>query len=351
MIVDIALLPEALTDISSKRLAHVSAVAQRSVVETMRAHGILAFATAEEATELLRFVRQASLLSQAERGKWEELLITMQRQGRFEVLPNPDQRRLAEITVRDQLLPFGQPGQETVLVIGSNQFEALFPGNVDGFETEGMGVSVARGGALSEVTSIGTKRALAIAGQHPKGYNREVLWTELFGAIAHRSKEIVVLDRYLFKEVANRDSGYRRNHQPEHLTWLLTKIAEVAKTGTHVRLIGGFGDRSDVPTTAAEVLQVVLRQSEGSLGKIAEIAVDLVNWADEIQLPHARHVRFGRLGFSIEDGFDRLSSPNLWHEDGITWRYHWGDDSINGMVSRESRVRQARTATHHAWPD
>ncbi|TFD27757.1 hypothetical protein E3T27_04675 [Cryobacterium lyxosi] len=341
---DIAIVPSALTDLAFSRLKRSSVAAQRTVRETLLAHGSLVFASDAEIGEFIAAIKKSPLLLSPERDRWLNFLTLLNQQKRL--LPNflPSGFKLCDLNSESDLAGLNGTG-EKVLVLSEDQFDRVFPNNPDAVEEIRAEISATTSGGLGEVSVIDSKRALAVAGAHAQGTDREHVWNELFAPLARRSKGVSVLDRYMFSELARRDSGIHSRYPPEHLIWLLNHLAATSPVGTRVRLVGGFGDERRVPEEATQLLDLILRQWNASPGGIIELEVTLANWRVNTDLPHNRHIRFGSLGYTLAEGLDRLRSPRLWDEDGLNWTYKWDFESTQMLANRETRVEQSSTVS------
>ena len=128
---------------------------------------------------------------------------------------------------------------------------------------------------------------------------------------------------------------------------MLDAIKATAPLGARVKLYAGIGEKNDplAPATARDVMALVHRHWESSPGNIVELEVLVANWSINKRLPHGRHIRFDGLGFSLDEGFDRLRVPSLWDEHGFHWKYIWRESSVQGMKDDEAHVAKASTAT------
>lgn len=342
MIVDIALVPDALTDVAASRLSRASWVAQRQLFDTLRAHGALIL-TSEEITDLVSFIRDSPSFTDNERARWRELLLFLRQRERLVVVSARPGMKLSEVTGMEDLARFGTPEAGTVLVLDSDHFDRLFPANSAGVARPSPQISVATPVTLGEVESIDQSRSLAVRGSHPHGHERELVWGDLFAPIVRRSSHLTVVDGYLFAQIARRDDGYLSRDTAEHVGWLLNHVATTAPLGTRVRLMSAFDeDRTLVPRQAAQVLEMVLRHWVGEPGSIVELEVVMASRRD---FPHNRHIRLGGLGFVLHEGLDRLRSPHLWDTDGFNWEYKWTESGLEELRARELRVETASSVS------
>ena len=348
MIVDIALSPHSIDELSAHRLARAAIAAQTNVFETMRSHGALVFAGPDE---LLAFrgALDSSLLSETEKKRWRELILHLMSQGRVRVSSDVHPMKLDEIHTEDELSDFAAAGGESILVLQSTQFDALFPNNEAGLVDIPGSVSAAVVPALAHTLPMARQRTLALSGCHPFGTPRDDVWNEIFDPLAKRSKHIVVTDAYLFKEVARRAAG-RRGYgaSVEHLSWLLTKIASRGRPGTRVTLVATHsipdGQSSVVPGDAAQVADMLQTQWTSLPGAIVELSIVLAPFrGSQLSFPHNRHIRFDMLGFNLSEGLDRLRDTNVRDPDGFNWEYKFDTQSIDALKAREQRVRNERS--------
>lgn len=337
MIVDVVVEPTALLELSAGHLARGALPAQALFIETIKAHGAFLFSSEADLVELAMFASKSTQLNANERKRFSDLLLFMKERKRL--ILDAGLRVGYEQVIDAAILKSVPLGDDLVMVLGTEHFDRAFPDNEEGVATE-SGVSASLASTLTAVSSVMAKRTLAVTNKHPSGYSREAVWLELFAPIARHSRDVTIVDSYLFGEMAARKKGNRNAAQQEHVAWLLSKLASTAKLGTRVKLIGGYDEL--VPSDANEVMSMVLSQWKDEPRSIVELKVVMASRHD---LPHGRHLRFGGLAFGLDEGFDRLRRPALWDVDGLNWKYLWSDAAINDLRERETRIERRPSAS------
>jgi len=345
LIVDVALVPGALVELSFGRLARAALGAQNRAIDAILGHGSLVFASAEELQDLVRLIGDSTLFRSDESNRWREMLIMLRSQHRITNQNLVISHKLKDVESLSDLSDFLSSKGETVLVLPEAQFDHLFPAEQIMATVDQMNSAVIAN-TLSEASSIKRLRDRAIIGSYPHGYGRDSVWTELFEPLARRGKEIVIFDRYLFARLAVRDRNRGDRRAPEHLVWLLDKIRSSAPLGTVVKLYGGYGEVNHplVPSSAEDVAALVLRNWTSTPGPVVELEVHIANWTVDRSMPHSRHIRFNDLGFTLDEGFDRLADPTVWDQHGFHWKYLWLNASIQALKDEERYLSKASSA-------
>jgi hypothetical protein len=344
VIVDVALVPDSLAELSFSRLNKAALVAQTSCIKALLAHGALVFSSSDEIRDLVHLVGDPSLFSPEEGKRWKEMLLTLRAQGRITDRQVVGQR-LKDVGRITELSEFLSHQGENVFVLPEPQFDRLFTSQAMMATVDQMN-TVAVASTFAESDAVKRYRDRAEIESHPYEYSRDLIWDELFDSLCRRSKEIVIFDQYLLGRLAKRDLERGHLKPPEHLVWLLDKLRSNAPLGTVVKLYGGYGDARNplVPSSAEGAMNLIMRHWVSSPGRIVELHVHIARWTP--RLPHARHIRFNDLGFYLDAGLDRLASPTVWDEGGFPWKYAWREPAVEAMKNDELRVsRDSSTKT------
>jgi len=345
MIVALAIDPESIAELSAVLPSRAATALHNRVIESLMPHGTFVFFSPEEASAMVRFVKASDLLAQADRKRWQSLIEFLYMRRRFFVATDAPRLPLKQLDDPERLADYELEGSRSIVVLKSEHFEQLFQNDSDSVEHVSGGVTATTSLSVVESSTMRTLVDLAASGRHPTGATRDRVFSDLFEPLCSRDTRVSVVDRYLFKEIAYRDESRRRNNPPEHLSWLLSRLDETALEGTRVALLGGYEQGGCVPDDAQEMLDILLRYWS-PVGRIQEIELVLASGRD---FPHSRHVRFGGPGFFLDEGFDRLRKPQLWAADGIMWKYCWSEPDHHEMVGRETRVREASSASVARW--
>lgn len=337
MIFDLSITPASVTEVSEARLSAAAPIVQRLLAETVRAYGAVRFSTPLEARQFLEHVRSPSL-TQGERKLWQELLVELRTNGRLMVDVPASSYTLRAAADVQALEGLRLGGTDHLFVLPDEQFDAIFPNSASRVQSPWAGLGIATALNTDSADIVVARRELVARGSHPRGYSRDAVWEELFGAAARFAGEIVVVDRYLFNEVVGRDNaGVAAD---EHVVWFLKKLALFARPGIRVTLIAGKHTTPAINDPQA-IIDLILRRWGRTSGSVTELQVILAT----THFPHNRHIRFATtnglglgLGYDLYEGLDRLRSPALWDVDGFTWQFRWRRGALDSMVTREQRV-------------
>lgn len=342
MIFDLSLTPGSVTEVSEAELPGSAIVVQKLLAEMIRTHGAMWFGSFHEAQRFVQHVRSSSL-SEAEKQLWRELLIELRMANRFAFSQTPSPLELETVTDVGMLELFRAGNSDHLFILPSIQYRELFPRSFSSAETPALGLSVATALGAHNADVVTERQDLSARGVHPHGYAREAVWSELFKPIVRFSAEIVIVDRYLFNQMVQREINGDVND--EHVVWLLKRIAEVAPPNTRVALMAGTHNHPRIDNAQA-VLAMLLHRWQPAQGSISEVGVVLARGA----FPHNRHIRLNTgsgtslgVGFDLFEGLDRLKSSTLWDVDGFKWQYQWRTPPLKEMHAKEQRVATAST--------
>ncbi|MGH3849920.1 MAG: hypothetical protein ACRDRT_09500, partial [Pseudonocardiaceae bacterium] len=142
-------------------------------------------------------------------------------------------------------------------------------------------------------------------------------------------------------------ADHRIRAPAEALVWLLDKLAQHARKGTVVTLLGGVGETGQ-PQNGTAAAELVRRQWSPSRKRVAEVRVRTAHWPSvsfKDQLAHDRHIAFGcDVAVKFIEGLDRLREPALWDPNGTWWTYAWTPEAISAIRDAEDRMTRAAHA-------
>jgi hypothetical protein len=344
VILDVALSPSALSDISEASIGPMARTVQRALMEALYAHSRLWLATEFERAEL-PVLMTSSTLSQAERLLWREFIGRMLQDRRLTIYRPELASPLAGAATMADLSELTQHIRQVLAVIPHDTFSRVFGsiGNGEASITSGLTATVAE--ALAETKLIDDLRRLAARSAHANGSSREDVWAQLFAPLAGVARNITIFDRYLFESIYREKAG--RGTFTDQLPWLLGHLDQDGSPETTVRLIG----RADTygHETAKDVFDRISDSWIRTERRVTRLEVFLVKWGALSGVWHDRHFRFGSVGvFGLPAGFDRLGSPVITSPEGFTWNYYWRTDLIAEFQSREDSALGEQHHTSHA---
>jgi hypothetical protein len=163
------------------------------------------------------------------------------------------------------------------------------------------------------------------------GVHRDTVWNERFALLADTSREVIIIDRYIGKNLVHgRANG---------ITWLATKIA--ASGAQALTIVTGCAtsySHSDIANAADKVL--------GPCAAGLRTAQLVISDDSAFYAGHARHVRFDRsAALLVEPGCDVFNTT--------TAKQTYPCFMIDPIaaIARETEVRKRRIARHEFWTD
>lgn len=345
MIVDVGLSPFTPLELSTQKRQFAADSLTRAFFDAVFAHATIVIAS-EDDLELLREVVTDSALTPGEKTRWQAALEYLKKQNRIRIAASAMVASVDEIAeVRELLsikgvLPF-------VGVLAEDTFVRLFADNHRGVEPIAPDASVATGTTASESDQIISVRDLAEKKKYPLGTPRDQIWGELFQRIASVSSRVAICDRFLLKQLAQRDAAGSGPRHPEHITWFMEKLDQTALPNTRVSIYTELG-ANGVPASAEGAANLIARNWKRGRGRLSQLElVGAPNWIRRTH-PHNRHVRFGSsFGFKLDEGLDRLDAPRLDAESGFAFTYRWRRADIGEMSAEEQLVRKSARSQRH----
>ncbi|WP_461163597.1 hypothetical protein [Arthrobacter sp. R4-81] len=344
MLANVALSPHAIRELSDFGTASVVRSLNRTLRDTLSAHGSLHLANASEKEKLLSLLKGDTGVPPHEVAAWKETILSLVDQGRLRVGRPDVPFGMGDISSLEQLATLAELHPECpVYVLTEGQLDLLFPGRREGRSPDSA--IYVSGVSIGEAEAIATLTDAAQRGNFPRGSKRDDFWDQVLAPLARSAKNISILDRYILKGMQTREDNRPQSNRWDEdvLTWLLRKIDCVEGPAVEVDICAGIG-RQGTPHTPAYALALLRRSwKPGDRTRITAINLHVGEWErPDGWLPHDRHIRFGKVSVvALPGGLDRLSSHTVRDLDGMNWTYKWNVDQAQSFRSAEARVRKA----------
>jgi len=339
MLVDIDLSPNAIEEMSARRVPGGAKSARQRLFRILSAHGSIVFSNGLEVRAFNELLGSTTRLTVEEQKLWREFMIHMQRENRVgKFRPEAVLGLHQVVTMSDLNQQLSTRSSDVIAVLPRELYQSLFP--EDDVEIAGLtsNVTIATPDSLPGTDLISKAVALVERGNFPEGTRREDIWEQVFFPLARRSRNITILDRYIFRRMEEAQALRRPAQHPDHLQWLLQKIHSHALPGTVVRVLTEMGT-GRAAGTAEGAVQLLQNAWQPGTGSIREIVCAGTVWERGGGMPHNRHIRFGpSTALSCVEGVDRLCRPSVYGSDGFTWVYKWNAEGVNPMITNENRV-------------
>ena len=338
MIARLALSPNAIRSLSEVGTPADIFGRHSALLEALEAHGFLVFGTVEERKDVQRAVKEAGL--ETER-LWMRLMTRFARSGRFTDLNPPSTRSLDEIANINDLRAAWAPNTDVAVVpeARADIFEIppdqmLATDEISGIESVRAPVAPFMG-TLAHYKATRNKQVI------PKDESRDVLWQEAIRPIARVASSVNIVDRYIFKHLADLDADGRADESL--VAWILDRLDREALPGCHVTLIGydarPHGNPVDADAAAALVRSVFTAAGD----RISTIEVVTAQPAS--YLPHDRHISANlNVGLTFLESFDSLDGDLISSPEGIEYSYRFDPDAIDKLQTSERRFEEDRSA-------
>lgn len=342
MLLNVAISPSVVTEISTSELGPYAAMVQEQLSSILDKHGVLFQLSVHERRRLLELLKD-DRLTPGEQKRWSELLVRLYKSGRFTTATPSVIENWSDVVNGRQASDLKQLAPIISLVSGSD-FERLFPEDSN-IHTINNAVEITTAASLSASQQYAQLESLREDGAFPEGTYREVVWDSLFKPLVQVSRQITILDRYLYARLWERDDAYRG--APEHLFWLLENINDTIPAGGEVVLIGAAGKypkrSSDLPDDPQRILDYLSNTIQNQFDRIGTIELNV--HSGQGRMHHDRHIRFSTgHAFEVPPGFDRFAKSKL--SESVSFSYRHSRNSIQELMERESAARKApRTRT------
>lgn len=316
---------------------------ENTLLEHLKAHSKILFGSSAEALAFLSWLRSSSQLSPTTKKKWQCLLEELQKLGRVGLIdPNTN---LEEVNNKHQVKTVIGDSAD-VVVVGGHKARELLGDNIEIQLDEDPPVVTTLFSA-DQTPQFQGFLELEKIGIHAFGESREEFWQKVLLPLLLISKNVYLLDKYLFSQVLQRiDQPWLQRAKPiEQLLWLLEKIDSSDTKDVHLHLVGAASkDKYSTVNRIAEIVKYLREQkkftNEGALREIS------IYEATEVKkFPHDRHIRFDS-GFAVlmNSGFDRLQTPTIEDEHGMGWQFITAPKRLEELRKSEKSVLE-RTNT------
>lgn len=339
MLLNVHVTPGVLAETSRSEARFAAPALRKEIQDLLLRHGVLRFASKEEATRWLDSLKLDELSPQ-ETKEWQVLLLALNKQGRM-VAESPALVENPEIAATaDELEPL-KALAPVLSIVGTETYQRVFPNAEVGVSKLAANAEVTVPGSISQSSLYENLTHLVESGRYPAGTGRTRVWESLFAPLASVSKEIVIFDKYLF--------GQLDVTSDEHVNWLLAQLDATAPAGASVKLIGARGvpdsyGNERVPGNAADAEWLLREYLPGKFTNLRSVEAILAPSVRARDMHHDRHIRFSA-GAAVElpAGFDRLGTPQLRDTFSFTYRHLAG--SLTELAGREESARK-RSGTH-----
>lgn len=347
MIARLSVAADALEDLTGQHSVPTAKAQHETLARALEAHGLLVFANPDEERELLDAARRIGTNPPGVKARWLSVLAEMKKSKRMLYLTPPGTFGLTGVAAIEELRA-GWGGKAQVAVLSTQQASAL------GVDADGLlvdapsGLELAAAPIAAYCKTLGDIHELIQRGVVAHGASRDEFWKEVLQPIAVLSRQVVILDQYLFGDVCwhHTKLPHSTRWDPDMVIWALRKLDASMQRGAEVTLMGSTGGRG--PRDAADAAEMINDlwnpPAAGRLGKV-EIVAGLWKQGQE-RMPHDRHVRFSA-GAAVKSlpGFGRLGRSAVQDLDGMGWQYHWKPMALAELRSAERRVSDGDEST------
>lgn len=338
MLARIVIDPEALGDTTAP--IAMTKFHHNSLLETLAAYGYLVFANNEEAAAFSKALRNRSEFPPGMAEKWATVFPELYKLGRVRVVGQPDDPPISQVRHLAGLQR-GWKGNVDVAVMGTAGAAAIGISEAEGIlDDADSHVELATVVATPHTRTISRYRELAETAVVPYDAARDTFWNDVLAPVATASKKVTVLDGYLLTTLWNKEDNLpgSRTRPAEQVQWLLQHLDTAMKPGSEVELICAYEAHKSYYDADASADMIRDYWSPPREGNLTKVTLTLVK--RQRGFTHDRHIRFSTgVALTFAAGLDRLRSPHVWDEDGMTWAYKWRREAINGLREREERAK------------
>jgi hypothetical protein len=271
--------------------------------------------------------------------------VSLRSSRRFKYREPPSTHPMAQIQRLEELRDEWRDQAEVVVVekTHANKFGvAEWPGHITDSDSE-LEISTVR--AAWETVAMEDARRLAERANHPYGTQRDDFWTEVLAPLARLSSEVVILDRYLFQRLLEKNAR-GGSGADDHVCWLLEQLDTYMPHLSRVTLIANDEAPQNRPRVKAKDVAAIIERYwlHRAAGSLKHVDVVLAPWWQRGQsLPHDRHVRFNvGAAVTFPQGLGRLAKPTIEDPDGLNWHYRQGSRAVEPLHAAEERVLDHR---------
>ena len=208
-------------------------------------------------------------------------------------------------------------------------------------------IDLARIAAVAFAGTIAGLKARRDSAVIPNGESRDRLWEDVLGPLARVARQITVVDRYLFLELANAVAGGRGN--TGFVAWLFAHLDREARRDCQLTLVGFRARPGEDPVDGQAAAALVAGVISPNAGRLSQVEVLVTQPASF--LPHDRHISTSLgVGVSFLDSFDDFSRPTITKAEGVEFAYRWATEAVTKMQDAERRFADDRSAERRtAW--
>lgn len=313
-----------------------------SILRALNAHGRIVFRNNAEAMKFIDATR-ASGLSPEIKKQWEVVLQYLHTNKRAGVMKPQDDLSISAISQLTEI-ESGWAGMVRVIILESHKAEAVgVPPDQGVLDDCSAELELATLHSATLTRAVSHLRELAASAVFPFS-TRDSFWNQVLEPVAEISQSATILDKFIFKELWFRAKQPHRfaRARPEQIVWLLHKLDESMCEGSLVEIIGYATPDDPSAERTAELIRSAWQPS--SQGHLAKVQLSVAR--EHRGFPHDRHLRFNTsIGISLNAGFDRLSRPDCWDVNGMSWSYIYMPHDVEALRQREAQALELQVTT------
>jgi hypothetical protein len=322
--------------------ANVMEVLENTLLENLKSHSRILFGSGAEVHAFLAWLKTSTQISPATKQKWQSLLAELQKLGRVGLI-DPS-TNLEEVHSKGEV-KFVVGKNADVVVVGGPKAREILGDDLDFLLDEEPPVITTLFNT-DQTPQFKNFLELEKVGVHAFGESREVFWQQVLQPLLLTSKNVYLLDKYLFAQILHRIDHPRlqRSKPSEQLLWLLGKIDSTASKGVHIHLIGAAEKNKTSTTNRISEIVEYLRKHMKLSGEGAIREISIFEATEVRKFPHDRHIRFDS-GFAVlmNSGFDRLQMPTIEDEHGMGWQFISAPKRLEGFRKSETAMMDLST--------
>lgn len=310
------------------------------ITDALLAHGKCLFSSETDQDQMFDAIRALSRISPDASKRWADTftqLLQVRRAVRMNPPVVPD---LDSISEPADLA--GWKGRAAIAAVPSHQAIRLGVARSAASAVDPLtGVEIAKGKLLYRSNHLYGCVRLANHGVVANDSDRDGFFDQVLAPLARESKVVEICDRYLFTRLQRRN--LRTGAPPEHVAWLLSRLADLPGRDRIVRLYGSI-DPNNGPADGRAAAQLVRRHWGRPRDAIATVEVLATAWkTPSNRLPHDRHISFDAgAAIEIPAGFDRFVQARVKDADGVRWIYSpFLSGGFRKCRDERARVRKA----------
>ena len=335
MIARVAMSPGAVASLNAAGAPADVFLRHAAICEAVEAHGYLVFANTDEGRQFVQAIKTAGPEAQA---MWTKLVNRFSRAGRFENLTPPNDCGLDEITTLSDLAS-GWGLRTDLAVVPDDRASEVFglAATTMSVIDPSSGIDIARAGAAAVSGTLAAYKQASRASVLIKDQSREVLWSGVLLPIARVSRSIRIVDRYVFKSLAQ--MTLRGAAADGFLAWLLHHLNRAAMDGCRVEIIGCDQRPDGQPRdadAAADLIRGIFSPTGGRLSCIEVVCAQPASY-----LPHDRHIGSSLgVGVVFPDSLDEFDTLAIRNPEGVEFSYRSDPAAVQKLQEAERRYAE-----------